>query len=148
MLALQTTASNELVVNSKMNGHVHLGTRKVQAPQKLRMKTINTTVSDENIRQAIHNLHTSTHREGKMRDKYNTRLAASSRLCLEREEKDNTAWKKLCQQEKLRIEAESLLLEIKEAERKHHRKTGGDKERRESTRVRKDTHQNYREIRR
>ena len=84
------------------------------------------SVSDENIQQAICDLHTPTHREGETRDKYNTCLAASSRLCLERAEKDNAAWKKLCQQEKLRIEAESLLLEIKEAERKHHRKTGGD----------------------
>ena len=88
------------------------------------------SASDENIRQAIRDLRTPTHREGKTQDEYNTHLAASSRLCLEREEKDNAAWKKLCQQEKLRIEAESLLLEIKEAERKHHHKTGGDKDRR------------------
>ena len=74
------------------------------------------SVSDENIRQAICNLRTPTHREGEMQDEYNTCLAASSRLCLEREEKDNAARKKLRQQEKLRIEAESLLLEIKEAE--------------------------------
>jgi hypothetical protein len=100
-------------------------------------------VSDENIRQVICDLRTPTHREGETQDEYNTCLAASSRLCLEREEKDNAARKKLPQQEKLRIEAESLLLEIKEAERKHHRKTGGDKDRHESTRVRKDTHQNY-----
>jgi hypothetical protein len=73
-------------------------------------------VSDENIRQAIRNLCTPTHREGEIQDKYNTCLAASSRLGLEREEKDNAAQKKLNQQEKLRIEAESLLLKIKEAE--------------------------------
>ena len=74
------------------------------------------SVSDENIQQAMHNLRTPTHREGEMRDEYNT--------CLEWAEKYNAAWKKLCQQEQLRIEAESLLLEIKEAERKHHHKTG------------------------
>ena len=106
------------------------------------------SVSDENIQQVIRDLRTPTHREGETQDEYNTCLAASSRLCLEREEKDNAARKKLRQQEKLRIEAESLLLKIKEAECKHHRKTGGDKDRRESTQVRKDTHQNYREIRR
>jgi hypothetical protein len=98
------------------------------------------SVSDENIRQVICDLRTPTYREGEMQDRYNTHLVASSRLCLEREEKDNATWKKLCQQEKLRIEAELLLLEIKEAERKHHRKTGG---RHESTRVCKDMHQNY-----
>jgi hypothetical protein len=44
MLALRTTTSNELVMNSKMNILVHLGTRKVRVPQKLRRKIINTTV--------------------------------------------------------------------------------------------------------
>jgi hypothetical protein len=82
-------------------------------------------VSDENIQQAICNVHTPTHIEGETQDEYNTRL--------EQAEKDNTAQKKLHQQEKLRIEAESLLLKIKEEERKHHRKAGGDKDRREST---------------
>jgi hypothetical protein len=101
------------------------------------------SVSDENIQQAIHDLRTPTHREGETQDEYNICIAASSRLYLEQEEKDNAARKKLRQQEKLRIEAELLLLEIKEAERKHHRKTGGEKDRRESTWVCKDTHQNY-----
>jgi hypothetical protein len=41
------------------------------------------SVSDENIRQAIHDLRTPTHREGETQDEYNTCLAASSRLCLE-----------------------------------------------------------------
>ena len=44
MLALRTTASNELVMNLKMNVLVHLGTRKVRVLQKLRRKIINTTV--------------------------------------------------------------------------------------------------------
>jgi hypothetical protein len=43
-LASRTNASNKLIMNLKMNVHIHLGTQKVQAPQKLRMKIIDTTV--------------------------------------------------------------------------------------------------------
>jgi len=93
-------------------------------------------VSDENIRQAIRDLHTPTHRDGETRDEYNH--------CLEQAEREDAAQKKLRKQEKLRVEAESLLLEIKEAEdRNHHCKVGDDEDRCESTRVRKNIHQNY-----
>jgi hypothetical protein len=74
---------------------------------------------------------------------------ASSRLHLEQAKKGDAARKQLREQEKLRVEAELLLLEIREAEdRNHHRKVGDNEDRRESTWVRKETHQNYREIRR
>jgi len=102
------------------------------------------SASDENIRQAIRDLCTPTHRDGETRDEYDHRLVASSRLRLEQAKKEDTARKQLREQEKLRVEAESLLLEIREAEdRNHHRKVGDNEDRRESTRVREEAHQNY-----
>jgi len=96
-------------------------------------------VSDENIRQAIRDLRTPTHRDGETRDKYNIALPPAQDFVLSSAEKEDAARKQLREQEKLRVEAESLLLEIREAEnRNHHCKVGDNEDRRESTRVRKE----------
>ena len=94
-------------------------------------------------------VHTPTHREGETRDDYDNRLAASSRLCLEQAERERVEQRKLCKQKQLRVEAESLLLKVKEAKKKHHRqKHGNDKGRHESTQVRNDMHPGDQEMRR
>ena len=98
-------------------------------------------MSDENIRQVICKLHTPTCRKGETQDDYDNCLTTSSRLCLEQVERDRVEWRKLYKREQLRVEVESLLLEVKEAKKKHHhQRHSDDKGRHESTRVRNDMH--------
>jgi hypothetical protein len=74
-----------------------------------------TRVPDENISQAICNLHTPTHREGESQHEYDARIAASSRFNLEPEDMPRTDQSRLCKNQP-QVGAESLLLEVKELE--------------------------------
>ena len=71
-------------------------------------------VSDENIREAMRNLHMPTRRANESRDEYNSRLAASLRLRKEQEEREKAERRDLQRQRELRDEAEMLRREQEE----------------------------------
>src|SRR6202167_3066714 len=71
-------------------------------------------VSDENIREAMRNLHMPTRRANESRDEYNSRLAASLCLRKEQEEREKAERRDLQRQRELRDEAEMLRREQEE----------------------------------
>jgi hypothetical protein len=101
-----------------------------------------TRVPDETISQAICNLHTPTHREGKSQREYDARIAASSRFNLEPENMTQTDQSRL-RKDQPQVGAESLLLEVKELEmdQKRHERHDANK-RRKTSRARKEAHRN------
>ena len=106
-------------------------------------------VSDENIQQAMRELHTPTRRKNETRSEYQARIAASLRIYLKQEELKKVERRRVRKQDRLRVEAESLLLELEEAERERNRHASDDiKNRRKSKRRRYDKYPQGREIRR
>jgi len=127
-----------------MNACVHLRTQKAQVLQELRRTIIDTTVCLMSISNMQYVICVPQPTE-------KAKLETSIIIALQpaQAEKNNAVWKKLHKQEQLRVEAESLPFEIKEAEGgNHNHRTSDNEDRCESIRVHKDMHQNYREIRR
>ena len=81
-----------------------------------------TRVPDENISQAICNLHTPTCREGESQHKCDACIVASLRFNLKPENMIQLDQDRLHMQDQLHVGAKSLLLEVNEleAEQKHH----------------------------
>jgi hypothetical protein len=90
-----------------------------------------------------------TRRENETRSKYKAHIAASLRIYLKQEELKKVERKRIHKQNRLRVEAESLLLELEEADRERNCHASDDtRGRRRSKQRRYDKYPQGREIRR